>query len=301
MRIKYNVTIDDRVAFNLFYSKHSSTIRRMRIFWGTVFPIGYFLFFCLLGLYKREWSAPLFGLVTSVLLMLWVLAGRRRRLEKIVRKMLSEGSNKQASEEDELELTETGLIGKSRYEEGKIAWEALERIGFTPDYTFIFTGPSKGIPIAKARVIEGDYEGFTSQLKQTFESKLGTDRSPNISQRIIISPEKIYKEDIGFGRHSGHGIASFAISVAVYFFTFVALVIFSGIDSGLADRQSPIIRIVAVVLMLGFLANLTGLVLGITGIAKKNRKKVLAILGLVFNSIVLVAFIALIIIGRVMS
>lgn len=302
MLIEYNVTIDDLVAFSLFHNKHSATVRRMNIIWGVVLPAGFFIFFCFLGLYKHEWGSPLFGLIAGGLLILWILAGRRKRLEKIVRKLLSEGSNNKSIGKHKLELTDTGLVEKSEYEETKIVWEALDRIGFTTDYTFIFTGPARGILIPHAHVLEGDYEGFISQLRQTFEDKLRANNVLDISQRIIVSPNEIYKRDLGSGLHSGLGIASFIIfiiTVVLYFLIFGVSTVFAVVAPELADRQSPVMRVTGALLLLGILANIIGLALGITGVTRKNRKKLLSILGLIFNSIILIVFFALVVIANV--
>jgi hypothetical protein len=50
-------------------------------------------------------------------------------------------------------------------------------------------------------------------------------------------------------------------------------------------------------MFLGFCGNLAGLGFGITGVCQKNRKRILAVLGIVLNSLALFIFVLLMLIG----
>ena len=169
---------------------------------------------------------------------------------------------------------------------------------------FIFTGAAKGIVIPRASLIEGDCEGFDSMLKETFKNKLQAQQVVNISEKIIVDSEKIYKDDLGAGRHSGFGVASFIISLmtlGLYVLIFTLTFIFAGIAPESVDRESPVARVSVFLLLLGILANLIGLVLGIAGVRQKNRKRLLSILGIIFNSAILIGFMVLIAITKPVS
>ena len=217
MRIKYNVSIDDIVAFNQFHYKNCTSLRRNHIIWGILIPAGIFVWSCIDGFNKGRWDLPVIGAAIGGALMLWLPGGQKRRLEKAARKMLSEGSNKVLLGAHELETTETGLISRSEYEEGRLTWDVIERIGFTPDYTFIFIGAAQGITVAKSSVVEGDYEEFRAELKRRFEEKrraADIQQKRGLGRRVITDTKEIYKGDRRFGKHSGRGIASFVIAMA---------------------------------------------------------------------------------------
>lgn len=307
MRIKYKTSPDDLVAFVQFHYKHYSPVRRKNIIVGILIPIAFFILFCIDGLRKSRWDIPIVGAVVAGTVMLWLVGGQRRRLEKAVRKMLSGGSNKVSFGEHELEMTETGLIERSQYEDGRFTWDVIERIGFTPDYTFIFTGATRGISIAKSSVLEGDYEGFGEELRQRFEGKVkaeGIQQKQDLGKRVITDAAKIYKGDAGFGKHSGRGIASFVIAMAVGVLDLLLcglMVVLGAIAPEPVQKGSAILCMFSAGIMSGFVANIVGAVLGISGLFQKNRKKVFPVLGLIFNLAAVIGFGILIAIHKAMS
>jgi hypothetical protein len=105
MRIKYNVTIDDLVAFNQFFHKHSAYGRHNKRTWGIIFPLCLFFFFCLIGVSQMDWVAPVVGGVLAVFII-WCNAsgGWTKRIARTVCKMYEEGSNKSVFGLHELEL-----------------------------------------------------------------------------------------------------------------------------------------------------------------------------------------------------
>jgi hypothetical protein len=307
MRIKYKASPNDLVAFSQFHHKHSATARRNMVICGIIIPAAFFVLTCLQGLYEGRWDLPITGAILSGALAMWIVGGRRRRLEKIVRKLLNEGSNKSLIGERELEITEAGIISRSEHGESRYAWDIIERIGFTPDYTFIFTSATQGIPISKSSAFEGDYEAFGGELRQRFEEKLKTEdvqQKQDPGKMVVTDAKKAYKEDAGFGKHSGCGIASFVIAMTtgvLDLLLFVLMVIDEVVSQGTTERSSVMLCIFATVIMAGGFANIVGVVLGITGLCQKNRKKLFAILGLVFNLAAIVMFGVLIVLGGARS
>ncbi len=305
MRIKYNVTIDDLVAFNLFYQEHSAIGRRNRLISGLILPIGIFVLLSFLGVVQGNWTTPIVAAIAAGLLAIWVRCGWRKGIEKIVRKMLAEGSNKSILGPHELELTMYGLTDRNEYGEEKFSWGGVERLGFTPDYTFIFTGATSAIPIKGSSVIKGDYLEFVDFLKRSFEEHKKAQpeeagQVEDVSSKFICDNKKIYEPDAGFGKHSGHGIASLAIAIilgGLYVMLFLSFFILGFFAPATAESPSVLLMVVGSIFMLGFFGNLVGLGLGIAGVCQKNRKKTLAVLGIVFNSVALFLFTILILIG----
>jgi len=126
-----------------------------------------------------------------------------------------------------------------------------------------------------------------------------------------------YGESARENRHSRMGIASFVISilatVLIVTLFIIAVVIGASAFGNVQDPQtidpqslqdSPALAGLAAV-GLGILASivfyLIGLVLGVAGIIQRRRKRLFAVLGAVFNGIVLLVVVALVAFGVVAS
>ncbi|MCD6309870.1 MAG: hypothetical protein J7M18_04100 [Candidatus Eremiobacteraeota bacterium] len=101
-------------------------------------------------------------------------------------------------------------------------------------------------------------------------------------------------------KHSGLGIASFVISIAVgiiFILSFIIMGTIVAIEGKIPEPTSPVAIISGLIMMLGFVGLLVGAGLGIAGLFEKNRKKIFSILGLIFNAGIFLVFIILMIIG----
>jgi hypothetical protein len=101
--------------------------------------------------------------------------------------------------------------------------------------------------------------------------------------------------------HSGVGVASFILSmlcgVGVFLLIVMAVIIEQSDPGVLMDERSP----QAMLLGLGVLAcgtgSLVGVILGIVGLSQSSRKTLFAVLGMVFNAMVLLGLALLCLIG----
>ena len=101
-------------------------------------------------------------------------------------------------------------------------------------------------------------------------------------------------------KHSGLGIASFVISLAMAFFLFLivlAAAVIATVTRGDMPDTSPAAVIVGLVAVLGLFGCVVGIGLGIAGMFQKNRKKVFSILGLIINGLIVLGVFALIVVG----
>lgn len=150
--------------------------------------------------------------------------------------------------------------------------------------------------------------------------------TPENSQEPLITPMPVQSPYNGGGfspvhdvdpytrvKHSGLGIASFSIFIGMVAIFLISIV---GMLSGIADLDiweglSPEelasqvedhsdIIIYFFLMMSTIVGNLVGLILGIVGLVQKNRKKVFAILGTVFNGAV-IGFILFIVVLALIS
>jgi len=115
---------------------------------------------------------------------------------------------------------------------------------------------------------------------------------------------KMYEQGYSPMKHSGFGIASFIISLVIgvteLFFVIIAGVLEVTTTGGI-DEESAVVIILGLLMIGGLVVSLVGTGLGITGLVRKNRKKVFSILGLVFNGMIILGLITLMIIGRTIS
>jgi hypothetical protein len=103
------------------------------------------------------------------------------------------------------------------------------------------------------------------------------------------------------GKHSWLGIFSFIISLVgglgmLLLFAIAGYVQMS--TPGGMDEKSPAAVVVGLLLFAIAGVLLVGLGLGIAGLVQKEKKRVFAVLGLVFNSLVILGTLALVVIGN---
>ena len=105
-------------------------------------------------------------------------------------------------------------------------------------------------------------------------------------------------------KHSGLGIASFALAIAIGildFFIFVFAGIIEETSPGAMDGESVITLLVGLFILGGLAANMAGVGLGIAGLIQKSRNQVFTVLGLAFNAAIICGIIGLMVLGAMMS
>ena len=113
----------------------------------------------------------------------------------------------------------------------------------------------------------------------------------------------MYDQDSGLyepRNHSGLGIASFILSIGVGFLIFCTIVVAGVMQNstpGGMDEKAPAVILVGLAIIGLVLLDVIAFGLGIAGLFQRNRKKVFAILGTIFSSLVILATILLIIVG----
>ncbi len=304
MLLKYNNVEDDFIAASVFSSRHSPFARRQQIIFGLIVPSLLLIFVLLQAIYSRDWVSAIVLSLLPVGLAVWILAGRSKRMGRIARKLFREGKNKGFLGVHELEINDYGILTKSEYGEGKIAWAMIDRIGLTPDYTFIFTGAHKVIPLPKSRVIEGDYDAFVAELKSRFEkfTSMVSTLPDKAKATTIVDHKPVSCEDKRAGRHSGYGIVSFLIAlaaVAAVFLAFMAILICAIIVGGLADKDAPLFVVLGVVFVLAWGIAFIGAGYGIAGLLSKNRKKLFAVIGLSINLLIILSIVLIILVRSI--
>jgi hypothetical protein len=101
-------------------------------------------------------------------------------------------------------------------------------------------------------------------------------------------------------KHSGLGIASFMLAIGAGVMMVILILVAVVIEAsqpGAFDAQLPSAMVVGLGFCFAILLAVMGIGLGIAGVCQKHRKTVFAILGLVFNGLIIVGVGCLALIG----
>jgi heme/copper-type cytochrome/quinol oxidase subunit 3 len=136
-------------------------------------------------------------------------------------------------------------------------------------------------------------------------------QDPNLQKPAAPEEHPVFSETPVFQppvklKHSGPGIASFIMSlVSLIGYIILAIMVinllahfgqYQAMNPEVALQQTGTV-LLPFIFLGSLLLNCSGLVVGIIGIALKNRKKTFAITGLIINALIIVGFIALLAIG----
>ena len=172
MRIRYEVTIADLIAYDDFACRQSAHLQRRR-YWYRRGVALYILLApsALVYLFKaRTPVLPVFlgSLVAAMFFFLWYPGYLTRRRHRLIHKMAAEDGNKSMLGEAELELTENGLISRTDQIETKLAWESLQRIETTPNATYLYVNQVNACVVPHDKVIEGDFPTMLAEIGRRY-------------------------------------------------------------------------------------------------------------------------------------
>lgn len=105
-------------------------------------------------------------------------------------------------------------------------------------------------------------------------------------------------------KHSGMGIASFALSLIAGLLSFVAIAIAGVMEAtteGGMPEDSPVTIMVGFGILFCAAVGMVAVALGIASLFQADRKKIFGILGLVFSAATIVVIIALIVVGTMIG
>lgn len=91
-------------------------------------------------------------------------------------------------------------------------------------------------------------------------------------------------------KHSGVGVASFVIALVAGLLVFLCIIVAGVVeasDMGPIPEDSPLAVVQGLTIISGSIACLCGIALAIAGLMQENRNKVFAVIGLVFNGLIL--------------
>ena len=169
MLLRFESTVEDLLAFQDYQYAHSSTVRRRLA--RKVGALSLISFGGMISMSSHDGviNAAVSGLIVAGLVALVCPSLVRYNMKAHIRKMCVTGDYKLFLGDGELEIVEDGIISRTPYGEGKLAWGAIEQIESTAEYTFIYVGTLMAMIIPHNRIEEGDYKVFMTELGRHYK------------------------------------------------------------------------------------------------------------------------------------
>jgi hypothetical protein len=184
VRIRFETTMDDVIAFNRFHFENSPLMRRQRMFYALVIS-GMLAVVSAIGIAALWKDAPLrpheleilvgclvaLASVGSIATFFFARSYWMRLVERNVRKMYSEGSNRTMLGWREMELAGARLKLKTEFLESSVDLRAIDKIVGDADYTFVYIASAQAYLIPMNLYPEDEYRQFVAELRQAWENR----------------------------------------------------------------------------------------------------------------------------------
>lgn len=179
MRIRYDVTVDDLLAFAFYQSGRS--LRRSGvggIVWGVVATLGLIaVTTALMGKEAAMMILPLALMPIFFILAMLFKVGFRPNTRHTLRRMHEEALPRGATGPHEMELAEDSLVERTPYSERRTPLRDVGQICSDGERTFIYIGPAMAYVIPNRAVSEGDLEAFAEAVRVRVAGNLAEQRA----------------------------------------------------------------------------------------------------------------------------
>jgi hypothetical protein len=151
MDLKYNLTEEDYINFNLFHMKNSETImksvRNQRIFTPVFYLLFSVVFSMLMDIPFLVSFTPFF-----ILSILWVLFYPKYLFGRAIRhtkKLIKEGRNESILGQHQMVLNEEGIVDKTTKGETKVSWSGINELKENDQYFYLYNSALSGYILPK--------------------------------------------------------------------------------------------------------------------------------------------------------
>jgi hypothetical protein len=182
MVIKYELTIDDLVAFNLRVLQRSPS-RRKAMRWLRLGLPPTVVIAIAVGLFEDgSWPSPLVAVSVAIALGAAIFIGLPRYLTYAIassaRRLYSEGSNRGLLDPTTLSLTPAAIETDTGLSANRRAWELVQEVDVAPEHIFFWTGSAEAsIVPTRAFATDAEREEFirlAKEYQQAGRESLGT-------------------------------------------------------------------------------------------------------------------------------
>ena len=163
MRLDYEVSVDDVVAFNLCHNFFRAPQSRWlsRLMWGLVLAM---LLLAAVVAWGARNASPALPLLVGAAFLGVFLGLRRSLIASVVRRQFREPAPGLFGRHT-LELADDALIKRTDVGETKTRFSAVGPIVETPTHVFIYLGPVAAHALAREHVVSGDLTAFLAALR----------------------------------------------------------------------------------------------------------------------------------------
>jgi hypothetical protein len=185
VKIRFETTIEDIVAFNRFHCENSPMWRRQRfvgsivgpaIFAVVVFSASFVIANKLFA--HDDVALTVYGVVTvvltvpaAILLYFCIQWNFSRNVESAGRKLLAEGSNRSIIGWREMELVNNRLFVKLELIESSYDLRAIEKIVSDDRYTYVYVSSIQAFMIPMTLYPEDEYRQFVAELLDAWDDR----------------------------------------------------------------------------------------------------------------------------------
>lgn len=174
MEVKYNLTKQDYIDFNIYHVKNSNTIKKSLLIQRYAIPL---IFIISIFLFTILTDIPFLYLFTIffIVSVLWIAFYPKYFVSdamKRISKMLDESSNKDLLGKHNTIINEEGLTEKSENGENKINWNGVLRIVSTENHFFIYISSISAFIVPKRSFnSQSDQKTFYNFVKSMIDNK----------------------------------------------------------------------------------------------------------------------------------
>jgi hypothetical protein len=186
VKIRFETTIDDIVAFNIFHHENSPVWQRQRLIGALVAPglIAFLSFLWWIVDIDRSRrfhdvdGSVAFGailLLVNVVISIPVFFFTRWRIQanlvSSAKKLLSEGSNRTILGWREMEIVNNRLCIQTELIDAKYDMRAIQKIVSNEQYTYVYIASVQAFVIPMTLYPEDEYRAFVTQLREAWENR----------------------------------------------------------------------------------------------------------------------------------
>lgn len=185
MKIRFETTMDDLIAFNKFHFANSPAWRR-QVWIQSLFVPALCVVAAIFLINSLVWQPPgglsrasiigvlAAGAMLPVISGCWILYVRwymKRALNRSTRKFLAEGSNRTLVGWREMGLSDGRLQINTAYQKCELDLHAIDKIVSNDDYAFVYVSAFSAYLIPIGSDESGDFREFVAELEHAWEDR----------------------------------------------------------------------------------------------------------------------------------
>ena len=170
LKINYTLTDDDYVRFNVHYSTHAKPLRGDQVFFRFIAP----LILAFILVHGAGWAGWAFG-VGALVYVVWAATWptvHRLTIQRIIRRMMKSGRNKEFTGDFSLELADDCLRETGNGRTTEIAYDRVEKIVHDDPLHYVYIGSvSACIVPDNAFANEEEQKAFFDALEEKTQNR----------------------------------------------------------------------------------------------------------------------------------